>query len=373
MKARATRPVEPGSDTIGLCGIRPKGARRPAYAWARLSLLPLVLFSSVLFVGCEEEREIAVPPPALVEVKTAETTTESIRRRYVGYLHPWEVHQVGFLTGGRVREVKPAVGDELRVGDPIATLATDDHSIYVDLASIQTEAVEPNVQRVRELVERNILPRSQLDELEARYQAALTQQRQANLKLSQTRLSSPVKGVVMMRLANPGQVIGPGMPVVIVLEVDRLEARFGIPQRDLAWFKEGATVQVRIPGVEGTRSGEVRRIDVTPDAKTRTYGLSVTLDNEERELRVGMICHLELVVEELTGIFVPLNSVSRDRDGAHQVKILDESGDHIASRRVTLGERIGDQVLVSDGLTEGERILVRGQTFVRDGDRVLVR
>ncbi len=317
-----------------------------------------------------EPRELS---PVLVEVVTTRLETEVMGRRYVGHLRPWEAHQVGFLTGGRVREVRPTVGDELRAGDLIATLAPDDHSIYVDLAAIQKEAVEPNLERVRELVDKNILPRSQLDELEAKYRAAVTQQRQANLALSQTRLTSPVGGVVMMKLASEGQVIGPGMPVVVLLEIDRLKARFGVPQRDLGWFKEGSEVEVRIPGVDEARAGVVRQIDIVPDVKTRTYGVSVALDNSERELRPGMICHLELTVREVEGIFVPLTSVSQGRDGAHQVKLLDEEGERVLSRSVRIGERIGDRVNVVEGLSPGDRVLVRGQTFVRDGDRVLVR
>ena len=347
--------------------------RVPASRSLFLFLACLLLHMTVL--GCSDRgtEEAAEPPPVLVEVMTVEVSTESIRRRYVGHLHPWESHQVGFLTGGRVTEIRPSVGDELKAGQLIARLDPSDHSIYVDLAAIQKDAVEPNLERVRRLVEQNVLPRSQLDELEAKYQAALTQQRQASLALSQTRLTAPVSGVVMMRLASAGQVIGPGMPVVVLLEIDRLKANFGVPQRDLAWFSEGDIVEVRVLGFEHEREGKLHSIDVVPDPHTRTYGVSVALDNSSRKLRPGMICHLELAVSEIEGIFVPLTSVRRSRDGSHMVKLLDEAGDRVATREVELGQRVGENILIAEGLSPGERILVRGQTFVRDGDRVLVR
>ncbi len=325
--------------------------------------------------GCDNGKSevFTEAPPVLVETMVVETETKSVTRRYTGYLHPWEAHPLGFLTGGRIREIRPSVGDELKRGELIATLVPDEHAVYTELASIQRDALEPNLERVRRLVERNILPRSELDEIEAKYEAALTQHRQANLALSNTRLTAPVGGVVMERMASEGQVIGPGMPVVVLLEVNRLRARFGVPQHDLKWFSEGREVEIGIPGVEDTHTGIIERIDIVPDTKTRTYSLSVTLDNAKRNLRVGMISHLKVPVREAEGLFVPLTSIDRCREGRHQVKVLDDSGERVAVRGVRIGERIGNSIQVLEGLSPGDSVLVRGQTFVREGDQVLLR
>lgn len=311
--------------------------------------------------------------PVAVDVATATEMTQKVLRRYSGYTHPWESHGVGFLAAGRVTSIGVNAGETVKAGQLLATLAPDDYSLYTELAAVQTEALAPNLKRVEELVAKKVLPQSQLDEIRGKYQAALTQEKQAKLKLGYTRLVAPIDGVVMQRLSSVGQVIGPGMPVVVILNLKRLKIEFGIPQNDLAYFSEGQEVSVNIPGTDQAHPGSVDHIDLVPDLNTHTFKLVVALDNAAGSLRAGMLAHMEVPIREVTGVFVPLLSLRRGAEGEASLMVLDPQTSLVRRQAVTLGELIGDKINIFSGLKSGDQYVVRGQAFLEDGAKVKVQ
>lgn len=336
------------------------------------------LLLAALATACEREAAqaastdtVAIPVP--VQVHVVEPESVDAKRRFAGYAHPWEAHGVGFLVAGRVTSVEVDAGDRVVEGQLLATLEPDDYKLMEKLARVQVKALQPNVKRVQELVEKEALPETQLDEIQGKYDAARTQRRQAARQVAHTTLESPCEGVVMSRETSVGQVIGAGMPAVVILDLERLKVKFGVTQTDLAAFHVGDEVPVTFPGIEGRRTGRIHNIGFVPDPKARTYEIVVALDNPGLQLRPGLLAHTEVVVDRAAGIFVPLDTVRNDDADGRFVLLHDPETGTALRRKVELGRIWGKRAQIASGLSAGDRLIVKGQMHVRDGDRVEVR
>jgi len=312
-------------------------------------------------------------PPILVGTVTVAPSTLEEKRRFSGYAHPWEAMGVGFLLDGRVTDIKVREGDAVKKGQLLATLDPGDFTLQEDLARIQVEALEPNFRRVDGLVKDKALSEAQLDELKGRYKAALTQRKQARRLVSYTKLLAPADGVIMKRKTSRGQVIEAGMPALILLDMTRLKVKFGVVQKDLALFETGQEVSLTFPGVGGERTGRVYHVAFVPDVKTRTFEVVVEVDNTDRGLRAGLLSHLHLSSEPVTGLFVPLLALKRDREGHPVVYLVDPDTHRVIERAVETGARFKDRIAVVAGLKGGEALMVEGQGFVNPGDEVRMR
>ena len=343
-----------------------------------LFLLLAVLSLATLGLGCErrgkgDDTVSQETPPVLVEVSPVEKGQREQRYRYSGITYPWEARGLGFMVAGRITSIEVEQGDWVEPGQLLATIQPDDYQLVEQLADVQVKALRPNYKRVSELVRRGALPDIKLDEIEGQYKAARTQRKQAERQVAYTRLEAPARGIVMEKRAAVGQVTGAGMPVVVVLDVEQMKAKFGVSQRDLRCFAEGKTVTLDIPGLEGAREGRVHNIAFVPDTRTRTYDVTVALPNPAHDVRAGMTAHVSCVMESAEGFFVPIGAVKRSTAGQKIVLVLDEVAGLVRERSVEVGEIYGRELEITSGLAGGERIVTKGQSFVRDGAAVRVQ
>lgn len=308
----------------------------------------------------------------LVEVMKAETTSRDISRRFSGYTHPWESHGIGFLVAGRVTSIRVKEGDYVKKGQLLATIDPEDYILVKKLAEAQIKAIEPNFKRVDTLVEKQALPESKLDVLRGQYEAALTQKNQASRQINYTKLHAPTNGVVHELRTSVGQVIGQGSPAVVLLELDRLKVKFGVSQKDLKYFKTGEKHKLEIPGIDRDVEGTIFHIDYVADPTTRTYNVIFDVPNPERIIRPSMMTHLTIVKETLTGIFVPIHSIMQDKSGDYMIMTLTDDN-VINVKTIKIGKRIEETIEITDGLQNGDRLVVKGNNFATEGDKVVVK
>ncbi len=323
--------------------------------------------------GCSNRVDVpASLPPLPVKVMTVETGSQTVNRRFSGYTHPWEAAGVGFLIGGRVTSVEVKEGDRVRKGDLLATIDPNDYALIEQLTEAQLDAIKPNYERVVGLIREDALPRAKLDEVEGMYKAAVTQKKQAARQLAYTKLKAPIDGVVMNRGTAAGQVIGPGMPAVIVLNITRLKVKFGVTQKELGLFAAGNEVTVTFDGIAEPVTARVFNVALVPDLTTRLYEVTLEVDNADERLRPGMMGRIEVPVRRAEGFFVPLRAVKRDAGHNHVVYLVD-ADDKVVERRVVTGDLFGDQIQIVEGLEGGERLIFEGQAFVTPGEKVTVQ
>lgn len=213
----------------------------------------------------------------------------------------------------------------------------------------------------------------------ARYQAQAMQSAYelARLQVEYTGLRAPGSGLVVKVLKDEGNLVGTDTAVLLLVQEDPLELQAAVPERyygQVAGSLERIEARLSAEGYPGQDPvpGKVSGMDAVVDPASRTFGLTVLVDNPAGRLRPGMYVEAELVLERVPqALLVPAAAVV-ERAGQALVFVLAPGGDppRASARPVRLGLEAGEQVQVLSGLSLEDRLIVEGNAFLEDGQAV---
>ncbi len=234
---------------------------------------------------------------------------------------------------------------------------------YVTAATTQREAV-----RVAE---------SNVSSAQAEVRSQQARIQQLETQLEQTLVRSPADGVIAERLARVGNVTSSSEQLFTLIRDRLLELQVRVPETQLPQISPGASAQISSDADPRIRlQGQVREIAPTVDPQTRQATVRIDLPDSDL-LRPGMFLRAALTLSSAQGLTVPAQAVLPQVDGSAIVYRL-EADDRVVAQAVEVGERMGNgnletaQVEIKQGLNAGDRVVVAGASYVKDGDRVSV-
>jgi RND family efflux transporter MFP subunit len=161
--------------------------------------------------------------------------------------------------------------------------------------------------------------------------------------------------------------------VVSMVQLDPLKAVVNVSEKYFPMISTGMDAMVTCDTYPGkTFEGKVMRIYPTIDPGTRTFTIEVKIGNGEGLLRPGMFSRVSMTLGEEMALVLPAVAVLKLQGSNERYVFLEENG--IAQRvTVQIGKRYDDKVeVISDELTEGKHLIIKGQARLIDGDRVKV-
>lgn len=327
--------------------------------------------------GCGERAAAALPEsadePRAVNVAVVRVGTANLTERLElsGRLEPWTEVRIASELGGLVEQVSFEKGAPVRQGQILARVGSDLHAAALAEADAVLEGAEATYLRARQLVERQAIPTQQAISATSEYEAARARVAQHRLRLERSIIRAPVAGVAVTRDIEPGEVLSFGTVVTTIHELGRLKATVGIPENDIAHFRLGGAAMVRVDAwPDRAFDGRIHFVAPSATGSTRTFPAEIAIANRDGALRPGMIARVSLVRRAFTAAVVVPRDALQERDAGPVAVVLE--GDAARVRPVVLGAIEGDRVLVEDGLSPGDWLIVSGQRGVVDGQRVKV-
>ena len=302
-------------------------------------------------------------------------------------------------AAGRLQEVYVKMGDRVARGQRIATIEDFELQEQVKQAEAAQEVSQAtirqreadlqlaltNVERSRNLFERQLLPKQTLDDNEARYQSALasldlaraqTTQSKARLEelrinVANTIITSPVNGFVSRRAVDPGAFVSQNAPVVDVVDITRVRLVANVVEKDLAELQTGDATRVQVDAYPGeTFTGRIARVSPVLDPSTRTAPIEIEVPNPDFRLKPGMYARVRITTDTNKEALVVPSAAIADLGGRRGVfQVLNDAA---VFRTVQVGSELPNVVEILGGLEEGEQVITTGARALRDGDRVLV-
>jgi RND family efflux transporter MFP subunit len=284
---------------------------------------------------------------------------------------------VGFEVAGKVVMVGPDEGQPVRAGQEIAALDPTDYRLAVAQASALADRAARDRDRNQPLLASGAIAPADMDHLETGARQSAAAAELTRKRFADTRLGSPISGVIARRAIEVGATVAPGQAVFTIVDLDPVRVRVGVPEADVGRITEGAAATVRIPALDTSFAGRVSLIGVLADPATRSYTVEISVPNPSRRLRAGMVAEATITnAQTRSAIVVPATAVVHDGgvNGTTNVYVLDQDGARVHARRVTTGPAHGDSLEITAGIAAGERIIVAGQQRLREGALVqLVR
>ncbi len=200
----------------------------------------------------------------------------------------------------------------------------------------------------------------------------------ARIDAENCEVAAPIAGRAGRRLVDVGNVVAANVtPLLSIQRVNPIHVEFTVTEDDLSAVQKRLglrplTAEVRLPGEDETRQGEVAFLDNAVSERTGTTNLYARLANEDARFWPGRFVRVRLLLETIPGaILVPAGAPQTSPRGPFvYVVAAGKDGPVAEMRPVRLGQRHGDRILVQSGLAAGDRVIVEGQGGVWTGERV---
>jgi len=208
--------------------------------------------------------------------------------------------------------------------------------------------------------------------------AALAQTASARIGLGDTNLTAPMPGVIVEKNVEPGSLVAAGTSAFTLDDTRVVKVNFGVPDSMLTHLKLGAAVPVQLQALQGrTLTGRITEIAASANRDSRVFNIEVTLPNPDRSLRVGMIASIRIDQANPQSVpLVPLTALMTAESGSNNYSVFTvkerDGKQFVQLKSVRIGETFGKSVVIDEGLTPGERIVVNRTNQLSDGSPIQV-
>ncbi|WP_294539864.1 efflux RND transporter periplasmic adaptor subunit [uncultured Rhodoblastus sp.] len=364
----------------------------------RISILAALVFGGLAVPAVAQKQAPATQqqaqPAFPVGIVLAKRAPIAKTAEFVGRVEAIERVEIRARVTGFLESVNFREGEDVKQGAPLYSIEKDQFKAAVEQARGALERdkaaktlAEIDLKRAQELMNKGsgtVVARDKARAADEQSQGSLTADlanlETAQINLRYTDIIAPIAGKVGKTNVTKGNVVGPDSGVLTtIVSQDPMRVAFPVSQREFLRAKSGAaksgenggkreTVKVQLRFSDGQaydQSGTVDFIDVTVDRKTDTVLVRATFPNPDEILVDGQLVRVNLESDRPEEkVIVPQASIIADQEGVYVFIVEDGKA---AVRRVTVGAEIGAGVVIEQGLSGGEQVIVQGLQGVRPG------
>ena len=326
--------------------------------------------------------------PIPVVVETARKAPLVNNLELSGTVTSPRVSRLSTAVPGLVTTVRFDSGASVRKGDLLLELDPALEEMAVRQAKAEVAEAEAELadtyRRLRiaeNLAERSYGPQNTVDALKtevdtrkAVIERTKAQQASAEERLSRHYVKAPYDGVISQRMVEAGQWVVPGTAVFELVAMDGLRIDVPVPQQYFPQLKHGADVTAKFDALpDRVVPARIGALIPVSDPSVRTFTLRLLPKDERIEITPGMSARVDISLQSgREGIIVSRDALVRYPDGRITVWVIEENGKEslVKERRVEIGNSFDGVVHVRSGLSEGERVVVRGNESLREGQAV---
>ncbi len=326
---------------------------------------------ALLCAGCSSNQKTYQLNPMRVNTLVIEPSCDVDARTYVGTIEEKASAALSFAVPGTISRMYVDEGERVTKGRLLAELDPTSVRQSYEAAKATLEQAEDACRRLKILYDGKSLPEIKWVEAQTRLSQARSAYQIARKNLDDTRLVAPFSGVIGKRRQSAGENAVPGVPVVTLLDIDKVKVRFSVPEREIATLSTDSRVEVRVAALNDRRF-EASKIEkgAVANSATHTYDVRATMQNGESELLPGMVCNVVVspadAVEEIA---VPLRALQKSGSGRSFVWKV--QGDTVVRCEVETDRLVNNGVAIAGGLEEGDRIVIDGMQKIGQGSKVI--
>jgi HlyD family secretion protein len=300
---------------------------------------------------------------------------------------------------GRVTRLSWQVGDQVSQGALIAELEDAELRQQVNRAAAALEVAraslaqrqaelanaQADIRRAENLIKERLIARQEFESRQTAYkvvetqvQFARAQERQAQaelnelrIRLEQTKVYSPMSGVIARRYVDVGALVNPSNPIVNVVNLSTMVTMASVPEREVGKLRVGARALVQVDAFGEQRfTGRIARISPVLDPATRTATVEVEIPNTNNALKAEMFARVTIdLASQRRAVLIPREALVY-RGQQPGVYVMQDK--RPVFRNIETGLTRGDEVEVLANLDAGTTVVTRGATMLTEGDQVRI-
>ena len=355
--------------------------------WVGAAVVVLIIAG---FVNHSDQTTVVQRGPDAIPVEVAQVgigpLTETVSA--VGTVSAMRDVNVSSETAGRVTKVLINLGDVVHTGDALVLVDDELKAVALEQAKAQALAAETNFAkaqhdyaRAESLYTSHDIADAELEgnrlalhSADAQFKGAQAGLRAAARQMADTRIKSPIDGVVASKRIEVGEMVAPGKEVANIVDIATVKVKLSVAEENIGRVSPHQRATLHIDSRPGlSMEGSVLAVGSKTESPTgHTYPVEIVVKNTKTlDLKVGMFARVEIATNAVSkALTVPMESLISGGPSPH-VFVVENGVAHL--RAVQLGIRTADKCQVTDGLRPGEVIVTFGQKDLKDGAAVLVK
>lgn len=336
----------------------------------------IIAFSAIMVVltGCGKKEVATKTEPVRVKTIAVAPADISEARSFSGTVQESSGSTISFATAGTIQRMNVQTGDRVAKGQLIATVDDSQLRHAYDISKATLDEAQDAYNRMKKLHDAGSLPDMKWVEVENALRQAKSAEAIARKALNDAALYAPMSGYVADKLADAGQVVAPGIPVVKIVTIDPVKVNISVPENEIASINEGRGSSITVSALGGAAfSGKVKEKGVSANPLTRSYDVKIEVSNPEHRLLPGMICDVVLdgeSGESQTAIVLPNGAVLLDADNRNFVWLAKDG--HAHKQIVGVRGMTDSGLIIGSGVSAGDSVIVAGQQKVSENTPVVV-
>lgn len=340
---------------------------------ARYALAAALLFAGAS-LGCHHEHPHTLAPPRFEATRVIKRDTE-ITRDYVCQIRAYQHIEVRALERGYLRDVFVDEGQSVQRGQSLFQITPVLYQAELARSSAEVQFAQVEYRNTRLLRDGNVVSPNELALARANLDKAAAQRSLAEAHLRFSRLDAPFDGIVGRLMARRGSLLEEGDLLTVLADNSQMWVYFNVSEREYLAYRrthrvgEPVAVRLRMANDEiFAHPGTIQTIEADFNNETGTIAFRAGFPNPDGLLRHGETGEILMTTTLPGALVIPQKATYTVLDKTFVFVIGEDNTVH--AREITLGESLPHQYIVTNGLSEGDRILIEGLRRVRDGDRV---
>ncbi|MFV8325697.1 efflux RND transporter periplasmic adaptor subunit [Flavobacterium sp. ZS1P14] len=339
-------------------------------------ILGAIAIISVVLTNNKKENEaktaIVAEKNASVSVKVETVKTEQVSLDFSanGNFEPLQELSFSAEKPGRVVRVLVDEGDNVRIGQTLAVVRSEQVSSDLQTAQASYQNALSDYSRFENAFKTGGVTKQQLDQAKLNLVTSKSRLQQAKVNIGDTNIKATINGIVNKKYIEPGSVLAAATQMFDIVNVSKLKLKVTVNENQVAGLKLGNIVNVKASVYpDATFSGKITFI--APKADTRlNFPVEIEIaNNSSNDLKAGMYGTAEFASnqQKQSLMIVPRNAFVGSVS-SNQIFVVENSVAKL--KTVTAGRILGDKVEIINGLSDGDTVIVTGQINLQDGYKV---
>ncbi len=299
------------------------------------------------------------------------------------------------LLAGKVDKINVEVGDKVQKDDILFLMNKEDINKQVkqayaaynsakagyDVSAGQIQTAKNSFEKIKKLFEEGVVPETQFEQAKLAasdntLQAAKMGVEQARVAyenaasmLDNAEVKAPISGVVSSVSIVVGEYATSSNPPITITDSEIVTIEFGVPANIINKIKKGDKVKVEISAAKHNEDTVINSVSSSANLMTNLYNVDIVLNNDGT-IKPGMFAKVYLDTDKIDNVLAVKTEAVKEKQNKKYVFVVE--GEIAIEKEVTTGLDTGRYIEITSGLTEGVKVIIKGQDYVNDGSKIKI-
>lgn len=307
-----------------------------------------------------------------VEIVVPKMYSFSNNQSYQGLFEANRINQIGSEAGGKIIAVQVEEGDYIQNGSNIATIDNEIILLQMEGLQLNIDQLAEDRKRLIELGTTNIVTKAEIEKVELGLKSAQNQFKLLEKQLKNTQIKAPFSGIVTRRLVELGSVIGPGTPIIELIDIKSLKFNFMVSENDIYKFNSKDVYDVECDVLKNQKfKGTVNFVSAKAD-NAHNFKIQLLVKNtKDLGIKAGMFGKVSLNLDDssMTKLSIPRKALLGSIQNPEVYKVVQG-----AVKRVQFIAGLSNSqcIEIVSGLHPEDSIVVKGQMNLSDNSKIII-